>query len=119
MALYTNLQIYKAATGLLDVATDYVKNMPRNIKPILGLQLSSLCVFLVLLIARVNAAHNKVPHLDELLERATEIEILLRLCRDKKYISTSQYARAIEYTTSVGKQANGWKKQQLTMPPVT
>lgn len=113
MALYTKLEIYKAAYGLLDIATDYVKNMPRNIKPILGSHLSSLCIYLVLLIARANATSNKIPLLDELLERAAEIEILLRLCRDKKYISVKQYAEAIKYTDSVGKQANGWKKQQL------
>jgi len=113
MALYTELEIFKAATGLLDVATDYVKNMPRNIKPILGTQLSQLSIRLVLLIARANAARNKVPLLDELIERKTELEILLRLCRDKRYISVKQYARAVQFTTSVGKQANGWKKSQV------
>ena len=119
MALHTELEIYKAADGLLSVATDYVKNMPRSIKPVLGVHLNRLSIGLVLLIARANAARNKVPLLEELLERRLEIEILLRLCRDKRYISVSQYSRAIEYTTSVGKQANGWKKSQLAASPVT
>ena len=119
MARYTELEIYKAADGLLSVATDYVKNMPRNIKPILGVRLNELGIGLVLLIARANAARNKVPHLDELLERQTEMEILLRLCLNKRYISPGQYAKAIQYTASVGKQANGWKNSQLAKSPVT
>lgn len=120
MALHTELSIYKAAYGLLGVATDYVKNMPRSIKPILGAHMNKLCIRLVLLVARTNAARNKVPLLETLLERVSELEILLRLCRDKRYISTGQYAKAIELTTSVGRQANGWKKQnERQNPPVT
>ena len=119
MAIYTELEIYKAADGLLSVATDYIKNMPRSVKPVLGVHLSKLCINLVLLIARANAARNKVPHLEELLERKTEIEILLRVCRDKQYISVRQYAEAVQHTTSVGKQANGWRNSQRATSPVT
>lgn len=119
MALHTELSIYKAAYGLLGMATDYVKDMPRNIKPILGAHMNQLCIRLVLLIARANAARNKVPLLEKLLERTAELEILLRLCRDKRYISAGQYAKAVELTNSVGRQANGWKKQsEKQNPPV-
>lgn len=120
MALHTELEIYKAAYGLLGVATDYVKNMPRSVKPILGSHMNKLCIRLVLLIARANVAKNKVPFINDLLERVLELELLLRLCRDKRYISTGQYAEAIKMTTSVGRQANGWKKQSAKQtPPVT
>ena len=67
MALHTELEIYKAAYGLLGVATDYVKNMPRSIKPILGGRMNKLCIRLVLLIARANAARDKVPLINKLL----------------------------------------------------
>lgn len=119
MALYTQTEIYKAAYGLLGVATDYVKNMPRSVKPILGAHINKLCIRLVLLIARANVARDKVPFINDLLERVLELELLLRLCRDKRYISTGQYADAIKMTTSVGRQANGWKKHAKQKPPVT
>ena len=38
------------------------------------------------------------------------VELLLRLSRDLRLISTGQYARAIELTDAIGKQANGWRK---------
>ena len=36
MGHHTETKIYQAAYGLLGVATDYMKNMPRSVKPILG-----------------------------------------------------------------------------------
>jgi len=77
-----------------------------------------LCVDMVLLIFKANCARDKVPHLDTLLERLEELNLLLRLCRDKRFISTSQYAKAIELTASVGKQTNGWRKHNASPPPV-
>jgi hypothetical protein len=123
MGHFTNTEIYKAAKGLLNMATGYVKNLPRDIKPVLGPYLCKLCVELVLLISRANSAADKVPYLRDLLERVTEVETLLSLCRDLKFISITQYAEAIKFTTSVGKQANGWKKasekQRQQQPPVS
>jgi hypothetical protein len=116
MALHTQLPIYKVAYDLLSVATDYVQNMPRPFKAAIGGRVRDLCVDLVLLIFKANCARDKVPHLDTLLERLEELNLLLRLCRDKRFISTGQYAKAIELTASVGKQANGWRKHNASSP---
>jgi len=116
MAIHTELPIYKVAYDLLSVATDYVQNMPRPFKAAIGGRVRDLCIDLVLLIFKANCAKNKVPYLDTLLERLEETQLLLRLCRDKRFISTGQYAKAIELTTSVGKQANGWKKHNAASP---
>lgn len=116
MAYFTQLPIYKVAYDLLSVATDYMQHMPRSVKAMLGGRLRDLCIELVLLIAKANSAINKVPHLDALLERLSETELLLRLCQDKRFISQKQYAAAIELTISVGKQAGGWRKQNASSP---
>ncbi len=110
MARHTELPIYKPAADLLSVATDYVQNMPRSIKPIIGAHVAKLCLELLLLIIRSNCARDKVPYLNTLHERNEELQILFRLCQDKRFISPEQYAHTIELTTSIGKQANGWKK---------
>lgn len=110
MALHTNLPIYKVAYDLLDVVTDLVKNMPRDFKQSIGGKISQECVEIVVLIFRANCAREKAPHLGELIERLQVAELLLRLSRDKRLISTAQYAKAIELTNSVGKQANGWRR---------
>lgn len=111
MAIHTNLPIYKVAYDLLDVVTELVKNMPREFKRSIGGKVSDECVEIVTLIFRANCAQDKTLHLTDLIERLQVCELLLRLSRDKRLISTGQYAKAIELTNSVGKQANGWRRK--------
>ncbi|MCA3185989.1 four helix bundle protein [Cupriavidus sp.] len=110
MALHTQLPIYKAAYGLLDVVTDLVKNMARDFKRSIGEKINAECIEIMVLVFRANVAADKSPHLVELLERLQVIELLLRLSMDKRLICRAGYAKAIELTTGIGKQANGWKK---------
>lgn len=114
MTIHTQLPIYKVAYDLLDVVTDLVKNMPRNFKASIGEKVNDECVEITVLVFRANCARDKAPHLGELIERLQVIELLLRLARDKKLISTGQYAKAISLTGSLGKQANGWRKAALS-----
>ena len=114
MALHTALPIYKVAYDLLDIITDLAKNMPRDFKASIGGKLRDECVEIVVLIFRANVAREKGPHLGTLIERLQVAELLLRLSRDKHLISTGQYARAIELTNSVGKQAGGWKRAAVS-----
>ena len=114
MAISTNLPIYKVAYDLLNVTTELVKHMPRDFKNSIGSKISAECVEIVVLIFRANCAREKAPHLGELIERLQVAELLLRLSRDKRLISTSGYAQAIELTSSVGKQASGWRRSALS-----
>jgi hypothetical protein len=117
MALHTQLPIYKVAYDLLSVATEVTRNMPRDFKASLGGKIRDECVALLVLILRANTAANKVPHLTELLERNQVAELLLRLCKDMRFISVPQYAKAIALTDQVGRQANGWRSK-FASPPV-
>jgi hypothetical protein len=114
MALHTQLPIYKAAYDLLDVITDLAKNMPRDFKASIGGVLRDEVVKIVTLIFRANTAREKTSHLDALLERLQVSELLLRLSRDKRLISTGQYSRAVDLTTSIGKQASGWRRSAMS-----
>lgn len=119
MAIHTQLNIYRTAYELLLVSVDYVGQMPRQYKPAFGKSLSELAVAMILQIRAANIAQNKAPHLDVLLERLSEFETLLRIFVDKRWISKNDYAKAVELTQSVGKQANGWKGKPRATPPVT
>lgn len=119
MALHHALPIYKAAYDLLELSVDLIRNMPRDVKPVIGAKLRDECLEITVLIFRANVAHDKEPHLVELLERLQMAELLIRVSRDKRLISTPQYARAIELTESVGKQANGWRKNSAAAMPVS
>ncbi|MBR8443270.1 four helix bundle protein [Burkholderia cenocepacia] len=116
MALHNQLPIYRAAYGLLDDVTNLVKNMPRDFKRSIGEKISAECIEIMVLVFRANVAADKAPHLVELLERLQVIELLLRLSMDKRLIARDSYATAVEKTTSIGKQANGWKNAATRRP---
>lgn len=110
MALAKDLPIYKVAYDLLSLSTDVVQHMPRSVKVVLGGRLRDLCLDLVLLITRANRAKDKTPHLDTLLERLEETQILMRLCHDKRFLSRKKFADAAQLTANIGRQATGWRK---------
>lgn len=119
MAAANNLPIYKVAYDLFGVVTDAVRNMPRDVKQLVGARIATEAMDIMMLIFRANAAREKVPHLDDLLERLEVINLMLRLARDKRFIATKQYAAAIALTDQVGKQAGGWRKHSASSPVVS
>lgn len=114
MALHFDTEIYKVAYDLLNLIVSFVKNMPRDFKASIGGKLRDECIDITTLIYNANVADDKVPYLSKLIERTQVAELLIRLSRDNRLISTGQYAEAIELTASVGKQANGWRRSVLT-----
>ena len=116
MAMHTDLSIYKVAFDLLSFSTDITRNIPRDLKQGLAAEVRRECIAVLMLIARANAARVKTVHLVDLLERVQVIEFLLRLFKEKRFISIPQHAAAIELTASIGKQANAWKRYTATAP---
>lgn len=116
MAMHTDLSIYKVAFDLLSFSTDITRNIPRDLKQGLAAKVREECIAILMLIARANAARDKAVHLVELLERVHVVEFLLRLFKEKRFISIPQHADAIELTASIGKQANAWKRYSATAP---
>lgn len=110
MAIHTTLPIYQAACDLFSAITDLVANMPRDYKRTIGSKIGDECLEIVVLVFRANCAQDKSPHLLLLVEKLQICELLLRFSRDKRLISTGQYAKAIKITDSIGKQANGWRR---------
>lgn len=116
MAMHTDLQIYKVSMDLLSLATSLTRNIPRDLKLQLGKRVIDECVDVLILIARANAARDKRPHLISLVEKVQVVEFLMRLFKESRFISVNQHAKAIEVTTSIGKQANAWKRYTPTAP---
>ena len=116
MAIHTTLPIYKTTYDLLVLAAGMTKNMPRDFKVSMGGKITEECVEAVLLIFRANCAKQKTQYLDELLETVQTLELLMRLSKDLRLISTGQYAQAIALTDQIGKQANGWRKHSASSP---
>lgn len=111
MGLHKDLPIYKVAYDLLALAVELARSMKRDVKQQLGGKLRDECLEVAVLIYRANVARDKAPYLLALVERLQVAELLLRLSCDLRCISQGQYARAVELTTSIGKQATGWRKK--------
>lgn len=118
MALHHELPIYRQTYELLSMAIDVTRNIPRDFKRLIGEKVREECVEMMVLIFRANVAIHKTPHIQELLERLQVVELMLRMSRDKRFISTKQYANAIALTQDIGKQATGWKKSTAKAPAV-
>lgn len=116
MALHHELPIYKDAYGLFSLVLKITRNFPRDVKQILGKSVLDECAKLMTLVFRANVARDKVPHIEELQERLQVVEQFLRASRDERFITPNQYANAIKFTDSIGRQSSGWKKQSATAP---
>lgn len=116
MAIYRELSIYKSAYELLVQAAQITRNFPRDFKKSVGDKVRDECVEIIVLIFKANVSYNKLPHIESLQERLQVVELLLRLSKDMRFISTKQYAAVIEITDEIGKQSTGWKKQQAASP---
>lgn len=61
MAMHTELQIYAAAMGLLHMATNLTRNIPRDLKQQLGRRVIDECIDVLMLIARANSTRERRP----------------------------------------------------------
>jgi len=110
MAIHTELEIHKTAEELLGMALDLVRNIPRDLKNVVGAKIRDECLQALVLIGRANMSRDKLPHLNSLLESIWILNYLLRALTNKGMISHGQHAKAMKLTASVGRQANAWKK---------
>lgn len=112
MAIHTDLSIYKLCYDLLKLTATLTRNMPKDWKTSYGTMMRNECLSMLLLIAKANAAQDKVPHLGALLEHQHVISLLFQLANDMRFISPKQYAETVVLTGRIGAQAGGWKRQQ-------
>lgn len=122
MALHTDLPVYKLTSDLLGMSMSITRHMPKEFKASMGSRISDEIVSMLILIGRANAARNKAPHLDELLEHLHAVQILFRAGHDfwvtksRRLISTAQYGRAAQVCTRIGRQVGGWRKSTFIPP---
>jgi hypothetical protein len=88
---------------------------------VVGERIVDRCLAITTLVGRTNRADlgvARTPHLDALIEHVHEAETLLRISVEKRHISRGQYATAVEFTQSIGRQAGGWRKASSKSPDV-
>lgn len=110
MGLHTDLNIHAAAVNLLDAVTESTLHMRRDAKPHIGRMLLVEALDITTLIQRANMDRDKAQHLDALLEKKSRVEVLLLVSLNRKLISPGLYGLATRWSTSIGKQAIGWRR---------
>ena len=110
MALHTDLEIHKVAEELLGLSLDLVRNIPRDLKQVVGAKIRDECLQVLVLIGRANMTRDKLPHINLLLESIWMLNYLLRALTNRGLISKGQHAKAMMMTVSIGRQAKAWKK---------
>lgn len=107
----TDLDIFKSATDLLGVVIDLLPHFPSSMKDI-RVELLRNCVAIQVAVPVANdeRGKEKLPFIRELLRHLYSVQFLLRVSVDKKFITPEQHARTLPHTTSIKKQAYGWKK---------
>lgn len=118
MGLHTDTEIYRTAYDLMKVATEAARNMPRDVKLLVGGKIRDELLAAFDCIYLANVARDKVPHIEGVRRSILRVELLLRQSVDMRFIDRTAYARAVALTRSVGKQATAWRKYSASHAPV-
>lgn len=111
MALHFDTRIYAALVELGKAAIPMVRNMHRDVKQLLGKMVVEEVLWMGVLIMRINKAPgpNRPPMIEEFIEHLELVQMNLRFCRELKYITPADWAKALPLIQSIGKQAYGWR----------
>lgn len=106
----SDLPIYKSTYDLMLELSKIVKNMEKDYKILIGKKMLDVCMDCVLLIYKANSYRNekRVEAIKNLVDNMIILKLLIRLSKDLKLISISQFARLIEINEEINKQAHGW-----------
>jgi hypothetical protein len=119
VGLHTDTEIYRTAYELLKVSTEAARNMPRDVKLLVGGKIRDELLEAFDAMYAANVARDKVPHIDLVRRSILRVELLLRQSVDMRFITRPAYSRAVELTRSIGKQATAWKKYSASHAPAT
>ncbi|MDF3822569.1 four helix bundle protein [Leptospira sp. 96542] len=113
MSLAKDLDIYQAARDLLTFALEIQAHISKAYRATLGAPIGHECMQIVLRITKANKARDasRAEHIAKLQEHLESVTVLLRSAFDLKQIGNKAWARSIELTDSVSKQAAGWLKK--------
>lgn len=104
--------LFKQGYQTLSWILDRTEQLPRSVRPTLARRIEDHALDVIELIVEAIFSPAKIRrgklrainlHLDKL-------RILFRLCHDRRYLSTKQYAYISEQLDELGKMSGGWLK---------
>jgi len=113
VARYEHLPVYKSAMDMTVYFEQIVRHFERYHKYTIGSELRTLSRQAVLLIIKANNARDKVPRLEQLLEKLEEMKVLVRIAKEvKAFNSFHSFEVSVRHLDSVTRQCAGWLKSQ-------
>lgn len=110
--LARDLPLYKDTYEFVKNLLKTYKHIDRLYRYTLGSKMCDLALSLFIYIERANRNIDKelrVKYLEEYLSKLEVIKTYLRLAHDLEVISDKQFGNLSILTTTMGKQATGWK----------
>lgn len=105
-----DMPIYRAVINLLNFTLNATKDFSRQMRPTLGKILIESAVDLVGKVCKANAARNKYQHLTDALEVIESIAAMWQAAHEVRLINIAAFAKAIDLTENIARQAAGWRK---------
>lgn len=105
-----DMPIYRAVIELLKFTLNATKDFNKQMRPTLGKILLESTVELVGKVCKANAARDKYQHLTDALEVVESISAMWQAAHEVRLINVPAFAKAIELTNGIARQAVGWRK---------
>lgn len=112
MVLYHQLPLYQTTYKLLIQLYDIVKQFPKEHKYTLGEKIKTTALELLIGMYQANIVQDseRYEKISVLREWYEMLKIMIRISRDIRIVSLTQYADLSLLLDSVGKQLIGWQK---------
>ena len=75
-------------------------------------QIGNLCLKILLLLVEAYYSHQKLAHLMDANLKLEQLRFLMRMSKDRKFISINQYSYISKQLIEIGKQLGGWINHQ-------
>lgn len=108
--MFQNLKIFEKTYELILWIYPAVNRFPKTQRFVLGQQVENTVLNLLKLIIQANAERNKLPYLKQTSIELDKLRILIRLCKDLRFLSIKQYEFAVSKINEIGKMLGGWIK---------
>ncbi len=111
MALAQELSIYKQMYTLLNLILDAREHFPKSFKYAFGEKMMMVALECCELIQAANMSKEKrVPLLNEFSIKFNSLQLMIRLCRDRRIIDEGKFCDILSLAGEIGAQATAWRK---------
>jgi len=110
ISMYTKLLIFQKTYDFTLWFYPIINRIPKSHRLVLGRQMEELTLTLLILIIKANKArdHKRLEIQRQISDEIDCLRILIRLTKDLRFMSITQYQHAVKKLNEIGKMLYGW-----------